>query len=100
LIALRSHFSCLSMLMQWYVLLSQDDLLVPHPRHGIDPRVLNYLDIMLLLILHSLQIVQILDGVLELVKSFDTVVMIVCQHLLRCLLSHFLWDCYYFYFHL
>jgi hypothetical protein len=38
---------------------------------------------MLLLILHSLQIVQILDGVLNLVKSLNAVVMIVYQHLLR-----------------
>jgi hypothetical protein len=43
---------------------------------------------MLLLILHSLQIVQILDAVLVLVKSLNAVVMIVC--LLRCLLLHFL----------
>jgi hypothetical protein len=28
LIALRSHFPCLSMLMQWHVLLSEVDLLV------------------------------------------------------------------------
>jgi hypothetical protein len=51
---------------------------------------------MLLLILHSLQIVQILDAVLILVKSLNAVVMIVC--LIRCLLLHFLWDCYYLYF--
>jgi hypothetical protein len=43
---------------------------------------------MLLLILHLLQIVQILDAVLDLVKSMNVVVMIVCQHLLRCLLLH------------
>jgi hypothetical protein len=52
---------------------------------------------MLLLILHSLQIVQILDVVLDLVKSLNVVVMIVC--LLRCLFLHFLWDCYHLYFH-
>jgi hypothetical protein len=52
---------------------------------------------MLLLILHSLQIVQILDAVLVLLKSLNVVVMIVC--LLRCLLLHFLWDCYHLYFH-
>jgi hypothetical protein len=46
---------------------------------------------MLLLILHLLQIVQILDAVLDLVKSMNVVVMIVCQHLLRCLLLHFLY---------
>jgi hypothetical protein len=51
---------------------------------------------MLLLILHSLQIVQILDAVLVLVKSSNAVVMIVC--LLRCLLLHFLRDCYHLYF--
>jgi hypothetical protein len=51
---------------------------------------------MLLLILHSLQIVQILDAVLVLVKSLNAVVMIV--YLLRCLLLHFLRDCYYLYF--
>jgi hypothetical protein len=51
---------------------------------------------MLLLILHSLQIVQILDAVLVLVKSLNAVVMIVC--LLRCLLLHFLRDCYHLYF--
>jgi hypothetical protein len=54
---------------------------------------------MLLLILHSLQIVQILDVVLDLVKSLNVVVMIVCLHLLRCLLLHFLRDCYHLYFH-
>jgi hypothetical protein len=43
------------------------------------------------LILHLLQIVQILDAVLDLVKSMNVVVMIVCQHLLRCLLLHFLY---------
>jgi hypothetical protein len=50
-----------------------------------------------LLILHSLQIVQILDLVFCLVKSLnagllslDFVVMIVYQHLLRCLLLYFL----------
>jgi hypothetical protein len=52
---------------------------------------------MLLVILHSLQIVQILDVVLDLVKSLNTVVMIVC--LLRCLLLHLLRDCYHLYFH-
>jgi hypothetical protein len=52
---------------------------------------------MLLLILHSLQIVQILDAVLVLVESLNAVVMIVCR--LRCLLLHFLWDCYLLYFH-
>jgi hypothetical protein len=51
------------------------------------------LTLVLLLILHSLQIVQILDLVLCLVESLkasplnlDIEVMIVCQHLLRCLL--------------
>jgi hypothetical protein len=53
----------------------------------------------LLLIIHSLQIVQILDAVLYLVKSLNFVVMKVCQHLLRCLLLHFLWDCCHLYFH-
>jgi hypothetical protein len=55
------------------------------------------LTLVLVLILHSLQIVQILDLVLCLVKSLNTghlsldvVVMIVCQHLLRCLLLYFL----------
>jgi hypothetical protein len=53
----------------------------------------NSLTLVLLLILHSLQIVQILDLVLCLVESLkasplnlDIEVMIVCQHLLRCLL--------------
>ena len=65
----------------------------------------NFLD-MLLLILHSLQIVQILDLVLCLVKSLNTsplsldiVVTIVCQHLLRCLLLYFLQDLCHFYIH-
>jgi hypothetical protein len=51
------------------------------------------------LIIHSLQIVQILDAVLDLVKSLNAVVMIVCLHLLRCLLLHFQRDCYQLYFH-
>jgi hypothetical protein len=51
---------------------------------------------MLLLILHSLQIVQILDAVLVLVKSSNAVVMIVC--LLGYLLLQFLQDCYHLYF--
>jgi hypothetical protein len=53
---------------------------------------------MLLLILHSLQIVQIRDAVLVLVESLNSVVMIVCR--LRCLLLHILSrDCYLLYFH-
>jgi hypothetical protein len=52
---------------------------------------------MLLLILLSLEIVQILDVVLVLVKSLNAVVMIVC--LLRCLFLHFLRDFYHLYFH-
>jgi hypothetical protein len=55
---------------------------------------------------HSLQIVQILDLILYLVKSLnagplnlDVVVMIVCQHLLRCLLLYFLWNWCHFYIH-
>jgi hypothetical protein len=64
------------------------------------------LTLMLLLILHSLQIVQILDLVLCLVKSLnagplslDVVVMIVCQHLLRCLLLYFLQGWCHLYIH-
>jgi hypothetical protein len=64
------------------------------------------LTLVLLLILHSLQNVQILDLVLYLVKSLnagplslDVVVMIVCQHLLRCLLLYFLWGWCHLYIH-
>jgi hypothetical protein len=46
LIALRSHSPCLSMLKQWHVLLSEVDLLVHLDLgHGVDPRVLNYLEV-------------------------------------------------------
>jgi hypothetical protein len=62
--------------------------------------------LVLLLILHSLQVVQILDLVLYLVKSLnvgplslDIVVMIVCQHLLRCLFLYFLRIWCHFYIH-
>jgi hypothetical protein len=59
--------------------------------------------------LHSLQIVQILDLVLYMVKSLsvgplrlEVVVMIVCQHLFRCLVLYFLrdWCCFYIHYNL
>jgi hypothetical protein len=56
--------------------------------------------------LHSLQIVHILDLILYLVKSLNAgplslelAVMIVCQHLLRYLLLYFLQDWCHFYIH-
>ena len=62
--------------------------------------------LVLLLILHSLQIVQILDLVFCLVKSLnvgalslDFVVTIAYQHLLRCLLLYFLRGWCHFYIH-
>ena len=50
----------------------------PQPGHGVDPRVLNYLDIDAAVDTSFLQIVQISDVILNLVISMNTIVMVVC----------------------
>jgi hypothetical protein len=99
LAALRSHSSCLSMLRQWHVLLHQHSLVVYLVNAMWILGFWNSLTLLLLMMLHSLQIVQILNLVFYLVKSFNRgprspglAMTIVCYNLLSCLLLYFLRD--------
>jgi hypothetical protein len=100
------------MLRQWHVLLHQDGLamyLVIDSLYLVMEETLGFwssLTLLLLLMLHSLQIVQILNLFLCLVKSVNAsplslglTMTIVCHNLLSCLLLYFLQDWCHFYIH-